>query len=203
MTTHDRKLITTTALALVVFALTAAPKQADAQDQKKMRNTYRARIVDASNTQSGLAGMADFIVTRWTPPAERTMLMDTLSEKGHDAFVKALRMREETGFFDPQTTQVSGYGSTRFRYAYQFDKEDGSKQITIVTNRTIRGSGMSESADYDVTMIMMDFPANSDKGTGQMYRALKVGWDKKKDKLQLDSGGGSEPLRLTEVKLVK
>lgn len=203
MTTHYRKLISSTALALVVFALTAAPKQADAQDQKKMRNVYRARIVDMSNTQSGLAGMADFIVTRWTLPAERTMLMNTLSEKGHDAFVKALRMREETGFFDPQTTQVSGYGSTRFHYAYQFDKEDGSKQITIVTNRTIRGSGMSESADYDVTMIMMDFPADSDKGTGQMYRALKVGWDKKNDKLQLDSGGGSEPLRLTEIKLVK
>ena len=36
-----------------------------------------------------------------------------------------------------------------------------------------------------------------------MYWALSVGWDQKEDKLKLDSGGGSEPLRLTEIKLVK
>ena len=197
------RLISSTVLALVVFALAAGPKRADAQEQKKMRNVYRARIVDMSSTQSGLAGMADFIVTRWTPPAERTMLLKTLSEKGHKDFIKALRMREETGFLSPQTTQTFGDGSKRFRYAYQFDKEDGSKQIMIVANRTIRGSAMRESADYDVTLIMMDFPADSDKGTGKMYWALKVGWDKKNDKLQLDSGGGSEPLSLTEIKLVK
>jgi len=201
---HYHRLISSTALALVVLALTAAPKQADAQDEKKMRNVYRARIVDMSNRQSGLAGMADFIVTRWTLPAERTMLLNTLQDKGHDAFIKALRMREETGFLSPQTTQVSGYGSTRFRYAYQFDKEDGSKHIVIVTDRTIRERETSrEIGDYDVTLIMMDFPANSDTGTGQMYWALRVQWDKKEDKLKLDSAGGSEPLRLTEIKLVK
>ena len=203
-TPHYHRLISTTVLALVSLALTAAPRQADAQDEKKMRITYRARVVDASNRQSGLAGMVDFIVTRWTLPAERTMLMKTLQDKGHDAFIKALRMREETGFLSPQTTQVSSYGSTRFRYAYQFDKEDGSKQIIIVTDRTIRARETSrEAADYDVTMILMDFPANSDTGTGQMYWALSVGWDQKEDKLKLDSGGGSEPLRLTEIKLVK
>lgn len=204
MTKHYRKLIASTALALVAFALTAGPRQADAQDEKKMRNVYRARVVDMSNRQSGLAGMVDFVVTRWTPAAERTMLMKTLSEKGHQDFMKALRMREETGFFDPQTTQVSGYGSTRFRYAYQFDKKDGGKQITIVTDRTIRaGETRSEAMDYDTTLIMIDFPANSDKGTGQMYWAIRARWDKKEDKIKLDSAGGSEPLRLTEVKLLK
>ncbi len=204
MATHYSKLFSSTALALVVFALTATPQRADAQEKEEFRNTYRARIVDMSNRQSGLAGMVDFVVTRWTLPAERTMLLKTLSEKGHDDFIKALRMREETGFFDPQTTQLSGYGSTRFHYAYQFDKKDGGKQITIVTDRTIRaGETSRESADYDVTLIMMDFPANSDKGTGQMYWALKVGWDKENDKLKMDSAGGSESLRLTEVELLK
>ena len=198
------RLFSSTALALVVFALTAGPKRADAQEEKKMRNVYRARLVDMSTRQSSLAGMADFIVTRWSTQAERAMLLKTLAEKGHDDFIKALRMREETGFLRPQTTQVSGYGSTRFRYAYQFDKEDGSKQITIVTDRIIKaGETSRESADYDVTMIMMDFPANSEKGTGQMYWALRVRWDKEKDRLQLDAGGGSEPFRLTEIQLLK
>ena len=204
MASNYRKLIVLVALGIVVFALTAAPERANAQDKEPMRNVYRARIVDMSNRQSGLAGMADFVVTRWTNPAERDVLLSTLSEKGHDAFIKALRMREETGFFDPQTTQVSGYGSTRFHYAYQFDKKDGGKQITIVNNRTIRaGETSRESEDYDVTLIMMDFPKGSDKGTGQMYWALKVGWDKENNKIKTDSAGGSESLRLTEVELVK
>ena len=204
MASNYRNLISLTALGIVVFALSAAPKRADAQETKGLRNVYRARVVDMSNRQSGLAGMVDFVVTRWSAPAERTVLLNTLSEKGHDEFIKALRMREETGFFDPQTTQVSGYGSTRFHYAYQFDKKDGGKQITIVTDRTIKaGETGRESQDYDVTLILLDFPKGSDKGTGQMYWAVRVGWDKNNDKLKTDSAGGSEAFRLTEVELVK
>ena len=203
MTKHHSRLILFITLVLVVFAITAGPERADAEEQEKFRNVYRARIVDMSNRQSGLAGSAEFIVTRWTNKAERTVLLETLSEKGHDEFIKALRLREETGFFRPQTTQTSGYPSTRFRYAYQFDKEDGSKQITIVTDRTIRLGETGDAVNYDVTLIMMDFPAGSDEGTGTMYWALKVGWDKEKDKLKMTRGDGSEGLRLTKVKLVK
>ena len=99
-------MISATVLALVALALTAGPKRADAQEQEKFRNVYRARLVDMSSRQSSLAGMADFIVTRWSSQAERTMLLKTLSEKGHDAFIKALRMREETGHLSPQTNRL-------------------------------------------------------------------------------------------------
>lgn len=203
MAKYYSRLILFVALVLVAFAFTAGPERADAQEQEKFRNVYRARIVDMSNRQSGLAGSAEFIVTRWTVPAERIVLLNTLSEKGHDEFIKALRMREETGFFRPQTTQTTGYPSTRFRYAYQFDKEDGSKQITIVTDRTIRMGETGDSVNYDVTLIMIDFPAGSDEGTGHMYWAVKVDWDKEKDKLKMTRGDGSEGLRLTKVQLVK
>ena len=50
-------------MALVVFGL-SGPERADAQEQEKMRNVYRARIVDMSTRQRSLAGKADFIVTR-------------------------------------------------------------------------------------------------------------------------------------------
>ncbi len=203
MTRHYSRLILFITLVLVVFAITAGPERADAQEQEKFRNVYRARIVDASNRQSGLAGTAEFIVTRWTNAAERTVLLTTLSEKGHNEFIKALRMREETGFFRPITTQTSGYPSTRFRYAYQFDKEDGSKLIVIVTDRTIRQGEVGDSVNFNVTLIMMDFPAGSDEGTGTMYWALKLDWDKEKDKLKMTRGDGSEGLRLTKVQLVK
>jgi len=200
---YFRSLILCITLALVFLASTPGADCAYAQEQEKFRNVYRARIVDASNRQSGLAGSAEFIVTRWTNAAERTMLLQTLAEKGHNEFIKALRMREETGFFRPSTTQSSGYGSTRFRYAYQFDKEDGSKSVVIVTDRTIRMGEVGDSVNYNVTLIMMDFPANSDEGSGTMYWALKVGWDKEKDKLTMARGDGSEGLRLTKIKLVK
>ena len=203
MTKHYSRLILFITFVLVVFAFTTGPERADAQEQEKFRNVYRARIIDMSNRQSGLAGSAEFIVTRWTNAAERQVLLQTLAEKGHDEFIKVLRTREETGFFRPQTTQSTGYPSTRFRYAYQFDKEDGSKQITIVTDRTISMREVGDSVNYNVTLIMMDFPANSDEGTGTMYWALKLGWDKEKDKLKMTRGDGSEGLRLTKVQLVK
>lgn len=202
MTKHCSRLILFINLALVAFAFTAAPERADAQEKEKFRNVYRAQIVDMSNRQSGLAGQAEFIVTRWTTKAERDVLLQTLSEKGHDEFIKAMRMREETGFFRPVSTQSSGY-TTRFHYAYQFEKEDGSKHIVIVTNRTIGMEERGDAVNYDVTLIMMDFPANSDEGSGTMYWALKVDWDKENDKLKMTRGDGSEGLRLTKVKLVK
>ena len=82
MTKHYSRLILFITLVLVVFAFTAGPERADAREQEKFRNVYRAQIVDMSNRQSGLAGSAEFIVTRWTTPAERDVLLQTLSEKG-------------------------------------------------------------------------------------------------------------------------
>ena len=201
MATHHG-LVASTALALVVFGLVTGPERADAQEPEKMRNVYRARTVDMSTRQSGLAGSADFIVTRWSTAEERATLMNTLSTKGHDEFIKALRKKEETGFFSPQTTQTSGYASTRFRYAYQFDLNDGAKRIVIVTDRTMRARESSEMREYDITLITMDFPADSDTGTGEMYWAVRVWWDKDDDRLKMESPG-SEGFRLTEIKLVK
>lgn len=75
----------------------------------------------------------------------------------------------------------------------------------IVTERVIRGreaASTSELREYDVTLITMDFPASSDKGTGEMYWAVRVSWDKDNDKIKLESPG-TEGFRITEVKLVK
>ncbi len=203
MKPHYRRFTTLTVLALAVFAITAVPERAEAQEQEKTRDVYRARIVDMSNRNSGLAGMADFIVTGWTVAAERNMLITTLREKGHDDFIKALRMREEKGFFSPQTTQTSGQGSARFRYVYKFDNDDGSSRVVIVTDRRLRTvASTSEIRDYDISMATMDFPAGSDTGTGMLYLAVRVGWDQDKDRIKLESPG-SEGMRLTNVKLVK
>ena len=156
-----------------------------------------------SSRQSGLAGMADFIVTGYTNTAERAVLLTTLREKGHDDFIKALRTRSDKGFLSPQTTQTSGFASQRFRYVYKFDNDDGSKKVVIVTDRNLRtGMTTSEIREYDVTLITMDFPAGSDSGTGMMYWATRVSWDKEKDQLKLESPG-TEGMRLTTVKLVQ
>lgn len=203
MNQHNRKLLTFTALALAAMTLTAALAQAEAQDEKKTREVYRARLVDMSNRQSGLAGMADFIVTGWTVDAERNVLITTLRDKGHGEFIKALRMREEKGFFSPQTTQTSGQGAARFRYVYKINNDDGSSRVVIVTDRRLATvASTSEIRDYDVSMATMDFPAGSDTGTGMLYWAVRVSWDKDKDQMKLESPG-TEGMRLTNVKLVK
>ena len=120
------------------MTLTAGLAQDEAQDEEKMRDVYRGLLVDMSNRNSGLAGMADFIVTGWTDAADRDMLISKQREKGHDDFIQALRMREEKGYFSPQTTQTSGTRSARFRFVYKFDNDDGSHKIVIMTDRTLR-----------------------------------------------------------------
>jgi hypothetical protein len=203
MTKHNRNLLTFTTLVLAALTLTAGLTSAAVQDDKKMREVYRARLVDTSNRNSGLAGMADFIVTGWTVTAERTMLINTLRDKGHDDFIQALRKREDKGYFSPQTTQTSGQGSARFRYVYKVDNDDGSHRVVIVTDRRLASTmTTSEIREYDVSMVTMDFPADSDTGTGTLYLAVRVSWDKEKDRMKLESPG-SDGMTLTNVKLVK
>jgi hypothetical protein len=60
----------------------------------------------------------------------------------------------------------------------------------------------SEIREYDVSMVTMDFPADSDTGTGTLYLAVRVSWDKDTDRMKLESPG-SDGMTLTNVKLVK
>ena len=127
-----------------------------------------------------MSGTLQINITRWSTNEERAMLLNTLKEKGHDEFMRALRNQKETGFVRGQgrLAQLNPFPSTRLYGAWQSEK-DGKRKVVLIADRPISAreamSG-SRSLDYDTSVIIMEFPAGDKDadGTGTLHLALKL-----------------------------
>jgi len=190
---------TLTMLLALVTAVTSFA-QNDEEEQ------YEAFGVNMSGSGPSGGTTFNFAITRWTSAEEREMLLQTLKEKGHDDFVKALREQKETGWGRSTDRGARSPGtSTRLHYAWQYKDDKGHRRITLVTNRVMRmGEVVSagNSVDYDVSMVTLEFPPAAagakEQGQGQLYWALKISRDEKTGKIKAEQGG-TEPIRLTKV----
>ena len=158
---------------------------------------------------SGTSGVLDIAITRWTTEEERKTLVTSLMENGQEKTVDLLRKQKETGFIRTQTGGgMRGWPSVRLHYAYQFPQQDGKRVVILVTDRNI---GMAEamrndkSVEYEISALVMELQKNEDgkeEGQGTLYLATKLGWDKEKQKLEVESMG-QQPIRLTDIKREK
>lgn len=191
--------------AVVVMALAVSAMTVLAGDDKK--EVFTAFAVNMGATGPAGATTFEITITRWSTEDERAQLLQTLQEKGHKDFMKALRKLKETGFVEGSgvAARLNPFPSTRLHYAYQV-VENGVRHILLVTDRPI---GMREAAsgnrslDYDATAIQFEFPAEETqgkktKGKGLMYMALKIGVDKDTKKMKVEEWG-NEPIRLTDI----
>ena len=193
----ERKMLVATIVAVIaVLALAAGSTAAD--DEKEVYNAFAVQMVQ------GMSGTIEINITRWSTPEQRNMLLTTLKEKGHDDFMKALRDQDETGFVQGQgrLAQANPFPSTRLHAAWQSEK-DGKRKVVLVTDRPIgmrEASSANRSLDYDTSVIIMEFPANdpSADGTGTLHMALKLGYDEKKNTLEVEELG-QQPVRLTKI----
>jgi hypothetical protein len=119
--------------------------------------------------------------------------------------VELLREQKETGWIRTQSgAGMKGWPSVRLHYAYQFPQPDGKRIVVIVTDRNIgmaEAMSASRSTDYEVSAIMMELAKGEEgkeKGQGTLFRAAKLGFDKEKQKLEIESLG-FEPIRLTDI----
>jgi hypothetical protein len=103
---------------------------------------------------------------------------------------------------------MRGWPSVRLHYAYQFPQPDGKRFVVLVTDRNI---GMAEatrggrSREYEISAIVMELEKGADgneKGTGTLFRAAKLGFDKDKQTIEIESLG-IEPVRLTNIQREK
>ena len=65
--------------------------------------------------------------------------------------------------------------------------------------------GGGRSTDYEVSGLVMQLKKNEDgkeEGTGTLYAAAKLGFDKEKQKIEIESLG-AQPIRLTNIKREK
>ena len=174
--------------------------------EEKIDESYRAFGVAMG---PGMAGTLDFHITRWSTPDERKALVESLIQNGQEKTVELLREQKETGWLRTQSgAGMRGWPSVRLHYAYQFPQPDGKRFVVLVTDRNI---GMVEatrggrSREYEISAIVMELEKGADgkeKGTGTLFRAAKLGFDKDKQTIEIESLG-IEPVRLTKIEREK
>jgi len=184
--------------ASVLLAWTLlVPGDAKAQGEE-LEQRYRAFGVAMG---AGVSGVLDITVTRWTTPEERALLIKSLIENGQEKTVELLRQQKETGWARSQSgAGMGGQPSSRLHYAYEFN-EEGKRTVVLMTDRTMRiGQMGSPSAEYDVSAIVMELTQEGDeeKGQGVFYRAVKFGFNKEKNTLEVEYLG-TQPVRLTSI----
>jgi hypothetical protein len=187
---------------LVLAGLCAAVGFAQEEREEKVEESYRAFGVAMG---PGAAGVLDFHISRWSTDEERKALIESLIRDGQEKTVELLREQKETGWTRTQSgAGMKGWPSVRLHYAYQFPQPDGKRVVILVTDRNI---GMAEamrstrSTDYEVSGIVMELAKGEDgkeKGQGTLFRAAKLGYDKDKKQIEIESLG-YEPIRLTQI----
>ena len=120
---------------------------------------FNASYVDIN---TGRTGPLQISVTRWSTPAERATLQQTLFKKGQDALLEALRDMRPVG-------RISTPGNIGYdlRFAEQRTLPDGGREIILATDRPMSFWEMvnkPRSSQYPFTWLQ--FRMRSD-GTGQ------------------------------------
>ena len=193
--------------AVVVMALAMSAMTVLAAQDKDKKEVFNAFAVNMGASGPAGATTLQITITRWSTEDERAQLLQTLQEKGHKDFMKALRKQKETGFVMGRgmAARANPFPSTRLHYAYQV-VEKGVRHIMLVTDRPIgmrEAASASRSLDYDTTAIQFEFPAEETqgkktKGKGVLYMALKIRVDKDTKKLKIEEWG-NEPVRLPNI----
>ena len=145
------------------------------------------------------ATTVDFVVTRWSTPAEQEKLLTALAELGPKGFVKVLSDLPRVGSFG--SVGAAGYP---VRYAWKSVGRDGRERITLATDRDAafwEVANRTRSLEYPVTWIEMTLRPSGD-GDGQVSVAAKVAIDRPSKTLIVENYD-INPLKLTAVKRLK
>ena len=169
--------------------------------EEKLEERYTAFGVSLG---SGISGVLNITITRWSTAEERSLLINSLIQDGQEKTVELLRDQEETGWARTQGGRgMGGMPSSRLHYAYQHE-QDGKRYITVVTDRTMRMGEVARdtrSSEYDISAIAMELTKEGDEetGSGVFYPAVKFGFNKEKNTLEIEYLG-TQPIRLTSIK---
>ena len=148
---------------------------------------------------TGMAGVTEIVIERWTTVAERTKLLALVEtakegERGQRKLLDGLqRINPRTGYI--RTPNSLGWD---LRYAVESTLPDGTRQVVIATDKPVSFAAAardSEAMDYPFTLIEMRMKPN-DKGEGRMLAATSI--IVKNGRLELENYG-QEPVRLTSI----
>jgi hypothetical protein len=148
---------------------------------------------------TGMSGVTEIVVERWTTDAERTKLLGLVEtakwgEGGQRKLLDALqKIKPRVGFI--RTPNSIGWD---LRYAVESAMPDGTRQLVIATDKPVSFAAAAsggEAMDYPFTLVEMRMKPN-EKGEGKMLAATSI--TVKNGRMELENYG-QEPVRLTEI----
>jgi len=158
-----------------------------------------AFAVNMSNTRAGATNVVDVVINRWSTEATRQRLIQTFVEKGPTKLLDALQDEKPVGYIKlPQTLAYD------LRFARQVPLEEGGTRIISVTDRPIAEWEAREQArtmDYPFTIVEIHLKKDG-TGEGKISVATKITLNKKDNVVEIENWG-SEPVRLTTVKIAR
>jgi hypothetical protein len=157
---------------------------------------FSASYVDLN---SGRTGPVQISVTRWSTPAERTELTQTLFKKGQDGLLDAVRdMRSVGRIYTPGSI---GYD---LRYAEVRKLPDGGREIILATDRPMTFREIVNrpiSADYPFTWVQFKMRPDG-TGAGKIAVAARIVGEEADDLIEVQDFAIS-PVRLEKIKSTK
>ena len=154
---------------------------------------FSASYVDLN---TGRTGPVQISVTRWSTPAERTTLQQTLFKKGQDALLDTLRDMRSVG-------RISTPGSIGYdlRYAEERKLPDGVREIILATDRPMSFweiVNRPTSSQYPFTWVQ--FKTRPDgTGEGKLAVAARIVGEEADDLIEVQDFAIS-PVRLQNIK---
>jgi len=148
---------------------------------------------------TGIAGMTEIVVERWTTDEERTKLLGLVEtakwgEGGQRKLLDALqKVNPRVGYI--RTPNSIGWD---LRYAVENTLADGTRQLVIATDKPVSfaaAASQGDAMDYPFTLVEMRMKPN-EKGEGKMLAATSI--TVKNGRLELENYG-QEPVRLTQI----
>jgi hypothetical protein len=148
----------------------------------------------AMDMDRGTTTQIQIVVDRWSSEAQRSRLLDVLTNQGPERLLDAIQDQPKVGYIRTSTSLAWD-----LRYAHRTPGEDGGERVVVITDRPIAfwetASG-ARTLDYPFTVVDIRMPREGD-GQGMLSVAAMI---------TRDAGGeitienwGTQPIRLTHV----
>ena len=190
MTTHRARLGAFAFYVLIgLFAWYSVQALAQTRGEPEQ---FTASYVDLN---SGRTGPVQISVTRWSTPAERTSLQQTLFKKGQDPLLETLRnMRPVGRIYTPGSI---GYD---LRYAEERMLPDGGREIILATDRPMSFweiVNQPRSAQYPFTWVQFRMKPDG-TGDGKLAVAARITGEEADDLIEVEDFA-IQPVRLQNI----
>ena len=157
---------------------------------------FDASYVDIN---TGRTGPVQISVTRWSTPAERATLQQTLFKKGQDALLEALRDMRSVG-------RISTPGNIGYdlRFAEQRALPDGGREIILATDRPMSFweiVNKPRSSQYPFTWLQFRMRPDG-TGQGKVAVAARITGEEADDLIEVEDFA-IQPVRLENIRSKK